>query len=39
VLCADGAPVAADLSLSHDGRFIAFACELDAAALAARRAS
>lgn len=39
VLCADGEPARADLSLSHHGRFVAFACELDAAALAARLAS
>jgi hypothetical protein len=39
LLCADGEPAHADLSLSHHGRFVAFACELDAGALAARRAS
>jgi phosphopantetheinyl transferase len=39
VLCADGAPARADLSLSHHGRFVAFACELDADAVAARLAS
>jgi hypothetical protein len=39
LLCADGAPARADLSLSHHGRFVAFACELDAAAFASRLAS
>lgn len=39
LLCADGEPAHADLSLSHHGRFVAFACELAAGALAARRAS
>jgi phosphopantetheinyl transferase (holo-ACP synthase) len=39
VLCADGAPARADLSLSHHGRFVAFACELAAGALGARLAS
>jgi len=39
VLCADGAWAHADLSLSHHGRFVAFACELPADALAARLAS
>ena len=39
VLCVDGAPARADLSLSHHGRFVAFACQLEAAALARRLAS
>jgi hypothetical protein len=39
VLCADGAPAQADLSLSHHGRFVAFACELAAGAIPARLAS
>jgi hypothetical protein len=39
VLCAGGALAGADLSLSHHGRFVAFACELEAAALAPRLAS
>jgi phosphopantetheinyl transferase (holo-ACP synthase) len=39
LLCADGEPARADLSLSHHGRFVAFACELEAGALAARLAS
>jgi phosphopantetheinyl transferase (holo-ACP synthase) len=39
VLCADGEPARADLSLSHHGRFVAFACELDLGALDSRRAS
>jgi len=39
VLCADGALASADLSLSHHGRFVAFACELAPGALAARLAS
>ena len=39
LLCADGAPVRADLSLSHHGRFVAYACELADAGLAARLAS
>ncbi len=39
VLCADGAPLRADLSLSHHGRFVAFACTLARDALAARLAS
>lgn len=39
VLCVDGSPARADLSLSHHGRFVAYACELDASAQAARLAS
>jgi phosphopantetheinyl transferase (holo-ACP synthase) len=39
VLCVDGAPARADLSLSHHGRFVAYACEFDGAAQAARLAS
>jgi len=39
VLCVDGEPARVDLSLSHHGRFVAYACELRAAALAARLAS
>ncbi len=39
VLCADGEPARADLSLSHHGRFVAFACEVGSAALAGRLAS
>ena len=39
VLCVDGAPARADLSLSHHGRFVAFACHLESGALAARLAS
>jgi hypothetical protein len=39
VLCVDGAPAAADLSLSHHGRFVAFAAELAPALRAVRRAS
>lgn len=39
VLCIDGAPADANLSLSHHGRFVAFACELGASARVARLAS
>lgn len=39
VLLLDGEPAGADLSLSHHGRFVAFACELGARTSAARRAS
>ncbi len=39
VLYADGVPAPADLSLSHHGRFVAFACALAHGALAARLAS
>jgi phosphopantetheinyl transferase (holo-ACP synthase) len=39
VLCIDGEPARADLSLSHHGRFVAFACELETFAFAARLAS
>lgn len=39
VLCADGEPARADLSLSHHGRFVAFACELGSPGFAARLAS
>lgn len=39
VLCVDGAPARADLSLSHHGRFVAYACALAPRALAARLAS
>jgi phosphopantetheinyl transferase (holo-ACP synthase) len=39
VLCVDRAPARADLSLSHHGRFVAFACELSEPAAAARLAS
>jgi len=39
VLCVDGEPARADLSLSHHGRFVAFACELETGAFAARLAS
>jgi phosphopantetheinyl transferase (holo-ACP synthase) len=39
VLCADGEPARADLSLSHHGRFVAFACEVGSEALAGRLAS
>ena len=39
VLCIGGEPAHADLSLSHHGRFVAFACEFGAAADAARLAS
>jgi phosphopantetheinyl transferase (holo-ACP synthase) len=35
----DGAPARADLSLSHHGRFVAYACALDVAAAPLRRAS
>jgi phosphopantetheinyl transferase (holo-ACP synthase) len=39
VLWIAGAPASADLSLSHHGRFVAYACELGEAARAARLAS
>jgi phosphopantetheinyl transferase len=39
VLCVDGAPARADLSLSHHGRFVAFACALEAGTGSARLAS
>jgi phosphopantetheinyl transferase (holo-ACP synthase) len=39
LLCVDGEPARADLSLSHHGRFVAFACELETIAFAARLAS
>ncbi len=39
VLCVHGAPARADLSLSHHGRFVAYACELDASTHSARLAS
>jgi phosphopantetheinyl transferase (holo-ACP synthase) len=38
-LLLDGEPARADLSLSHHGRFVAFACELAEDALGARLAS